>query len=833
MSVDEREFYFSRLGKDFVFPGYSPKYARDKLYRIRHVKFEGELEYHSKTLKAECTLSIELIEESTSSIKIDGVNFVIHGVWVDGNSCDFYYDGKQITIEAPKKKQFEVRISYSVTNPQKGLFIITPDEHYPNKPYQAWTQGESEDNRYWLPVYDYPNMKCTSELSLIVPKEQFVVSNGVLVKEEEVDQKRKRYHWLMDQPHSTYLISFCAGEFDVLKEEWDGIPLLYVVPKGRASDAPRSFSKTRDMMSFFSEFTGVKYPYKKYAQTCVYDFTYGGMENITATTLTERTLHDEIAHLDFSSDPLVAHELAHQWFGDLVTCRDWSHIWLNESFATFFQALYLRRDKGVEEFYYDLVTKLDSYLEEASKRYVRPISTKFYSLPEEVFDRHAYEKGSLVLNSLMNLVGEQNFKRAINRYLELYKFSNAETDDLRKCFEEVTGRNLEWFFDERVYRAGHPELSVSYSYEDSQTLKITFEQKQTDVGVFTLPLKVRAVFDSRDEWFSFVVEEKRQTFFVRLSERPKYVCVDPEMSVVGALNIEEDLRSKLLKAKQDPHVYCRVLAIRSLTKHKTDEVVDALREIVLSNAFWGVCAEAARALGNIGGERALNALIEASKHADPKVRRAVAQALGEFKRERKAFDALVSLLKSDVSYYVRGAAAQSLGQTKIEQAYDFLVEALRYPSHKEVIASSALTGLGELALEKCVPVSLEKTKLGEPEMVRRAATLALSNYTGNPKVEERIKELCKDKDYAVRINALKVIEKSADRRFLEVVEQVASSDTDGRVVRVAREVKRKLELGAQDQIKELREELEKISKENAKLREELESLKSIARSKQL
>jgi aminopeptidase N len=824
MSVNEKEVYTSVIGKNFVFPMYSKSYPRDALYKLKHIKFDGEIDYSKKRLVATCILSITAL--SSQTIEFDAVNFDVSKVEVDGSPSEFTYDGKKINVEISNPVgDHMVRVEYSVTSPKKGLFFITPDDDHPEKPLQAWTQGESEDNRYWLPVYDYPNQKCTSEITLTVPSTQYVIANGVLTDTHELEGGRKSYHYVMDQPHSSYLIAFAAGEFDVASDRHGDIPLYYVVPKGRGGDIERSFSKTPKAMKFFEEFTGVKYPYKKYSQVCVMDFTYGGMENISATTLTDRTLHDETAHMDFDSDSLIAHELAHQWFGDFVTCKDWSHIWLNESFATFMQALFYREDRGVDEYYTDLVSNLDSYLEEASKRYIRPISTKYYSTPEEVFDRHAYEKGCLVLNSLMNLVGETAFRAGVKQYLERHGFSNAETDDLRRALESPSSKNLEWFFDQWVYQSGHPELNVRYDYEtENRLLRVDIEQTQGDLPAFALPLRIVADGQERTFW----LREKKATFFLELERRPGWVCVDPELSVPGSLRIEESIDSRIKKAKADTHYYCRVLAIRSLSQ-PTEQVLTALEEIALNDKNWSVSSEALRALGKIGTGAAFSSIKKVISHPNPKVRRAAAEALGNF-RTKEAFETLAALIETEKSYYVRAAAAKSLGKTKREEAFDVLLRLTTVKSHNDVIAAGSVEALGELGQEKCVHPLLEATSSKRSDQVRRAASQALSRYTGNESVRTRLEELTKDRDFAVRMAAIRAIADAGERRLLAALDRVIAEDEDGRVVRVAKEAKRKLETLVTDQVRALQERVERLEGENRELRSEIEKIRMDSKS---
>lgn len=831
MSYSEKEFLARCAGRDFTFHGYGYRYAPDKNYYLRHVKMTGELNYTDKTLNAVAELSIEVADASSTAVPLDAVDFDIKSVKINGSDASYTYDGQKIIVGLPVNlrttgSKFTITVAYQVRDPKLGVKFVGPDENHPDKPLQAWTQGESEGNRYWLPLYDHPSLKCTSEITLTVPSGHFVEANGLLVERKESDGKTT-YHYLMDQPHSTYLIAFCAGEFDRKTESFDGIPLIYNVPKGRGGDIERSFSKTTDMMAFFGEHTGVRYPYKKYSQTCMVDFG-GGMENISATTHTDRTLHDEVAHMDFSSDGLVSHELAHQWFGDLVTCKDWAHIWLNESFATFYQALYFRHDRGIDEYYYDLIGNLDTYLEESSRRYIRPISTKLYQQPDEVFDRHSYEKGSLVLNSLMNYLGEDVYRKGITSYLNRYAFQCVETDDLRKELEQASGKSLEWFFDQWVYGAGHPVLSIGYAYDEStHTLNLRVEQRQQDLPPFRIPLELELDLgaDGGGQITRRVtVDGKVSSIMVPVSRRPSRVCVDPRLSVVGVLELDEDEKSGLQRAESDPHIYCRVVAIRSLAKNPTRKAVATLASVLNSDSHWGICSEAAKALGKIGSKEAFNALASAMSHRHPKVRRAVASALGEF-RTHEAFEALSKLYKDEKSYYVRAAAILSMGKTRQKEALKLIEEALQVSSHNDVIASSAAQALGELRDEECASKLIDLSSPKNRDAVRRAAVSALGSYTYLQRVRVTLGELGKDQDPAVRGAVLSAAQMSGDPALLGVVSEIERSEWNGRVKRGAQEVKRRLSAYS-EQLTQLRDRLEQTEREVKRLKDDLEYIKS-------
>ncbi|NIT57927.1 MAG: aminopeptidase, partial [Aliifodinibius sp.] len=313
-----------------------------------------------------------------------------------------------------------VAIEYEA-QPRAGLYFVHPEIGYPDKPWQIWSQGEMEFNSHWFPCYDFPNDRMTSEMIVTVPKWQMAISNGELLAVTENDASNTiTYHWKESVPHVTYLLSLVVGEFLEARDEWtggsprrNGVPVTYYVEPQDSHKVARSFHKTVEMMDFFSHKTGIDYPYEKYAQTTIRDFMWGGMENISATTLTRNTLHDQRAHLDYTSDGLVAHELAHQWWGDLLTCNNWNHIWLNESFATYFDALYVDHDMGNDEFIMEMQQNRNRYLKEDSTKYRRPIVYNLYEDASQMFDRHTYQKGSWVLHMIRYILGDELWWKAI------------------------------------------------------------------------------------------------------------------------------------------------------------------------------------------------------------------------------------------------------------------------------------------------------------------------------------------------------------------------------------------------------------------------------------
>jgi len=820
---------YSKPGRDYEFPGYSPQYARDLVYRLKHLKADVRIDIFERSIAGQVTLFASAIRDKTSWLEVDAVDMKISSVKLGhGTDLKFDYDGSKVRAFLPKEytagEEFALTIGYSA-RPKKGLYFVAPDEHHPERRLQCWNQGEAEANRYWLPIYDYPNNKTTHELIVSAHAQFAVISNGDLLSTRERDGWRT-WHWMMDRPHSTYMISVIIGEFESYWEECDGIRLVYYFPPGRLEDAKRSFSKTSDMIRFFTEYTGVKYPYASYTQTCVSEFIYGGMENITAATLTDATLHDELAHLDFSSDPLVAHELAHQWFGDLVTNKDWSHIWLNESFATYFENLFVRNDKGEEEFIEALFEDLDTYLEEYRRRYARPIVAKAYTDPEEVFDMHAYPKGGLVLHTLMNLLGEQTFRRGIKLYLERHAYGNVETDDFRRAMEEASGRSLEWFFDQFVYNAGHPMLKASYSWDpDSKLLKIQLRQEQAEDSppVYRLPIEVKIRSGLGETKRGIVLESKEQSFFFPCDERPEMVCIDPDFKVFKVLQVEAGVEN-WIRQLSCPHVACRILATQALGKEKSNLAVEALGRALVEEKFWGVAARIAKAMGRMGTTDAMEKLLSGLPHVrHPKTKRAIIQALASYRDERIRQPLLAIFSDTSESYYVRHEAAVSLGKAQAKGARDTILKSLDIPSHNYAITIGGLQGLSELGGEEELRVIMERTEPRYPTLVRAAATQCLGKFPGNLKVLRRIGELSKDQFFRVRVAAVLACEELLDQRLLSLLDELSETDLDGRVRRrakeVARRIRKHLEKGTEYKV--LREEIQEIRDQNRRLLERL------------
>ena len=392
-------------------------------------------------------------------------------------------------------------------------------------------------------------------------------------------------------------------------------------------------------------------------------------------------MHDARAHLDFSSDPLVAHELAHQWWGDLLTCRDWSHAWLNEGFATYFEALWCEEDKGADEFAWNLRQDRMAIIDEDSRSYRRPIVTNKYRAPIELFDRHLYEKGSLVLHMLRRTVGDELFFKSLNLYCTRHRGHNVITQDLQRAFEDATGRNLDFFFDQWVFKEGHPELEISSSYDDKQKLaSVTIKQthKTSDTTpVFRFPVTIALMdADGNEVRHQVEIKEKDNIFHLPAASAPKAVRVDPGFDVLKTFKHKRGREALEKVLKHAPEAIGRAEAARELGREGSPQAVTALREAMLNDKFWGVQADAAAALGTVRTSDARDALIEGLALAHPKARRAVARALGEFRGDADAARGArgVCWKKATPSYFVESESVYALGRTRDASAFPHLAK---------------------------------------------------------------------------------------------------------------------------------------------------------------
>ncbi|MBW4467028.1 MAG: M1 family metallopeptidase, partial [Pegethrix bostrychoides GSE-TBD4-15B] len=450
--------------KSFELPGAKPHYTPDRPGQVEHIFLDLALDIPRQSYQGICQIRLNPVRCGVERLTLDAVDLQIQRVQVEGATRPFDYNGEQLQIQilpTVTGQPILIEIQYRVEKPQRGIYFIQPSADYPQKPTQVWTQGEDEDSRYWFPCFDYPGQLATSEIRVRVPQQYLAISNGELVSTETVGAD-KIYHWLQKEVHPSYLMTLAVGDFAELRDEWQGKPVTYYVEKGREADARRTMGDTPAMIEFFSQTYGYPYAFPKYAQVCVEDFIFGGMENTSTTLLTDRCLLDERAALDNrNAESLVAHELAHQWFGDLVVIKHWSHAWIKEGMASYAEVLWTNRQYGAEAAAYYYLEEARSYLSEDSSRYRRPMVTHIYREAIELYDRHLYEKGACVYHMIRAELGDELFFKTIQRFVQDNAHRTVETVDLLRAIEKASGRNLQFLFDQYVFRGGHPDYKVA------------------------------------------------------------------------------------------------------------------------------------------------------------------------------------------------------------------------------------------------------------------------------------------------------------------------------------------------------------------------------------
>jgi aminopeptidase N len=814
--------------RSFHLPESTTHYTPEKDFHTQHVKIELSLDFSKRSIAGSCTLTIFPVRPGLGRVVLDACGMEIHEVSIDGSKCEFGYDQEKLTIipPGPLSGSHAVKVTYSST-PSEGIYFIEPDREHPEKEVQVWTHSEAEFARCWFPCYDNPNDKFTSEILLTVPKGFRVISNGRLVSEQE-NGDTVTFHWREELPHPSYLTSFVAGRFGEIKQESQGVQLQYYFPESKRADVLRYFGETPRMIKVFNEITGIRYPYPKYAQTTVEDFIFGGMENFNATTLTMLYYPDANSEEDFqpsysttNRNPtnLVAHELAHQWFGDLVTCLDWSHAWLNEGFADYMQAMYIERTRGVDQFRWDMGVKADSLFEEDAEEFRRPTVEKDFVYADDLFGMAIYAKGAWMLHELRYVLGDGAFFEGVSAHLKAHSFSNADTHDFRRSMETVSGRSLEEFFEQAFLKAGFPEFDVEYSWDESSktaSLRIRQTQKlEMQTPVFKLPCDIVMYVDGARVKKTVMLDSDDQTFSFGLASKPTIVEFDPEHWLLKKVRFRKNVELLVNQLEGSADASSRAEAARDLGEIKANIAVGALSRAAKKAQFWDVNASALRALGEIGTTEALSALAKVGMPADRRVRRALAEALGNFKDEGTR-SLLITLLQKDQSPYVRCEAALSLAKAWPEGAFQHLTDAMKVHTTNETLAEACLDAMGKLKNAGIAVVISENVAYGKPLRVRIGALKAIK-VRGRVLDDElsMVKEtLLKDKEFRVREYVVsKLIPSLGDKRFLDTLKEASRTDRDPRVRRKALEVFHSLE------------EPEEASRTVARLRDEVEQLK--------
>ncbi|BAY87520.1 peptidase M1 membrane alanine aminopeptidase [Calothrix parasitica NIES-267] len=848
--------------KSFVSPGAKPQYNPDRPGQVKHIFLDLSLDISNQVVRGTCKITLAPVCNGVDRLHLDAVNLNIESVFIGEISQKFDYDGEHLDIELNSPTQINRRldiiIAYSVEKPTRGIYFIHPDEHYPNKPTQVWTQGEDEDSRFWFPCFDYPGQLSTSEIRVKVPKPLKVVSNGELIDTEEDAENKDNlvYHWLQKQVHPTYLMTLAVGDFAEISDQWHDKPVTYYVEKGREADARRTMGKTPEMMEFLSEKYAYPYAFPKYAQVCVDDFIFGGMENTSTTLLTDRCLLDEKAIVDNrNAESLVVHELAHQWFGDLVVIKHWSHAWVKEGMASYSEVMWTEREYGSQEADYYRLQQARRYINEDSSRYRRPMVTHVYREAIELYDRHIYEKGSCVYHMMRAQLGEELFWSAVAEFVNDNAHQTVETIDLLRAIEKATGRNLTFLFDQYVYRGGHPDFKVTYAWDgDANLAKVTVEQTQVTgkdknkESFFDLRIPIGfGYINQADELkvFTVRVSEKEQSFYFPVEKKPDFISFDVGNHYLKTVTLEYPIPELKAQLLHDENPVSRIYAAEALAKKSGLEAVKALSESLKNDGFWGVRVEVAKQLASVQLDQVFDVLVEYLSDENPYVRRAVAQSLGKIKTN-SSYQALKKLSQAgDASYYVEAAAATSIGsiaatvgedkpdESEVIKLFENILQSKA--GWNEVVRNGAIAGLSELKTsEAALNLILDYTKLGVPQPLRLGAIRALGKISSGQssanleRILERLSKISQETFFLTQIAVASSLGQMEDKKAVGILRTLAEQTPDGRVRRFAEEQIEQVvqKSSSNNAVNDLRSELEELKKQNQQLRSRLESLEA-------
>ncbi|MDT4895795.1 MAG: aminopeptidase [Acidobacteriota bacterium] len=793
-------------------PVFPPRqYIPNRNYDTQHIKLDLHFDWEREQALGTATITFAPLTTNLQSVEFDAANMTFSSVKLaSGTPLKYEADAAKEKLRITMDRAYQpsdvvtVVISYNTNGVSKvpglaggqfgrGLTFIKPRVEDPTRPKQIWSQGETEYNHYWFPCYDHPNDFATTEMVATVEKPMMVVSNGRLIETKNNKDGTRTFHWKMEQPHASYLTSIVVGEYAPVEGSYAGIPVITYVYPNEVAEGKVTAARLPDMVKFFSEKTGLKYPYAKYAQTVTRDFG-GGMENISATTQTDSMIHDARTTLDRDQDGLQSHELAHQWFGDYVTCRAWSDIWLNESFATYFQAMWDEHRLGRDDFLYrDVKNNQDAYFGSWTRGIRRPIVTGNYADKDAIFDNYAYPRGGAVLHMLRKTLGEENWWRSINHYLTKYAHQPVQTEQFRIAIEETTGQPMDWFFEQWLYKMGHPVFNVTQSYNPAAktlTLKVRQEQKPDpnsdypQVEFFRTPLEIEIGTNATTHVERVLVEPKEeQTFTFAVDSQPTLVNFDYGSTLIKELKFEKPTDELIYQLTRDEDVTGRLWALGQLkTRINEKEIAAADRQRIAAalgaalnnDKFWGVRVDVAAAVGGLNDTEIRTALLAATKDKDAHVRSNAVNALAKSKDAALA-NVYLPLL-NDQSYTTIRSAALALGDTKNAAAYDALVKMLDVPSWRDQIRASALLGLANLGDKRALELGNRYVAAGNLPTIRAAAiTLLASVGKDDPRTFQIISDAlsygASTLNFPMSNAAGEALVKLGDPRGVDVIEQ--------------------------------------------------------------
>lgn len=589
-----------------IYKVYNP--SRKRKVDILHTRLKVRFDWSKAHLHGKARITLVPYFYPIREVTLDARGFEIHSVsqHLKEKELTYQYNGEQITIAldseysssdtiivdieyTAKPNEIEAEGSEAITD-AKGLYFINPTGEEKDKPRQIWTQGETESNSCWFPTVDAPNERMSQELYITIDTPFVTLSNGLLIYSSDNGDGTRTDYWKQDLPHAPYLAMMSIGKYAIIRDQWQDIEVSYYVEPEYEPYASQIFGNTPEMLQYYSDLLGVSYPWDKYAQVVVRDYVSGAMENTSAVIFGEFMNKDSRELKDENNEDIIAHELFHHWFGDLVTCESWANIPLNESFATYGEYLWFEYKYGQEEADHHLMMDLNSYLQSA-ERYQEDLIRFNYNDKEDMFDSHSYAKGGCVLHMLRKYVGDKAFFASLKQYLETNKYKSVEIHDLRLAFEEITGEDLNWFFNQWFLSSGHPNLEFNYGYNDSlkqQSVTVYQLQNLENTPLYSLPISIDIYQGGEVFTHKVTIDSVKQTFVFKVNGKPDLVNVDADKMLLA---VKQDFKTKEEWAFQyynAPLFFDRREAVYRLSGLTNDSLAKIVIRSALEDAHWDI-----------------------------------------------------------------------------------------------------------------------------------------------------------------------------------------------------------------------------------------------------
>jgi len=668
----------------------------DKVTVLEHTKLKVSFNFKEKQLNGEAWITLRPYFYKTNTVSLDAKAMIIHSVTLESNELSYNYDGLKLLIDLPKTytkdEKYTLHIKYtarpekviqtgsSAITQAKGLYFINADGLNKNKSTQVWTQGETESSSCWFPTIDSPNQKTSQEIYMTVPNRFKTLSNGKLESQITNTDGTRTDYWNFTQKHAPYLFFMGVGEFEIIKDSYKNIPLEYYVEKEYAPYAKDIFGLTPEMMQFFSEKLGVEYPWNKYSQFVGRDYISGAMENTTAVIHGEQAYQVPGQLIDGNAqENTIAHELFHHWFGNLVTAESWSNLTLNESFANYSEYLWREYKYSKDAADAHLVEELEAYRQ--GENFDKHLVRYYYKDKEDLFDAVSYNKGGAIVHMLRSYVGDEAFFAALKLYLTENKYKAAEVHQLRLAFEKVTGKDLNWFFNQWYFGNGHPNIQVSYDYNTLEK-KVTINVLQRG-DLFHFPLAIDIIEEGKAIRENVFIDGTDNSFVFSYNKAPEVILINADGVLLADFDETKTTQQYRSQLKHARTYGLKKKAIEALAKQQDDK-------------------------------KAFNAIANAMSDSFYKVRKLAIENinLGNKFSKRKVIDKIEDIALNDKETLVRAAAVEVLGKLIDPRYLPVFQESLKSKSYsvlgKTLVAIYYVDKTAALKLSKELPNEVRK-----------------------------------------------------------------------------------------------------------------------------